>query len=98
MSKCWSRGFTRVGEFHYVHHDCDGTPYGNIGELTERICSAAHTAGIGLTLLPSFYAHSRLRRTAADGGPAAVHHIFRPVRATARMRGPLGLCPNIAGR
>ena len=50
-------GFTRVGEFHYVHHDCDGSPYGNVGELTERICAAAHTAGINLTLLPSFYAH-----------------------------------------
>ncbi len=50
-------GFTRVGEFHYVHHDDDGTPYANPAELTERICSAAQTAGIGLTLLPSFYAH-----------------------------------------
>lgn len=50
-------GFTRVGEFHYVHHDCDGTPYANPGELAERICGAAADTGIRLTLLPSFYAH-----------------------------------------
>ena len=51
-------GFVRVGEFHYVHRDCDGRPYDNPGELAERICGAAAAAGIGLTLLPSFYAHS----------------------------------------
>ena len=51
-------GFTRVGEFHYLHHDRDGTPYGNISEMADRIVSAAKAAGIGLTLLPVFYAHS----------------------------------------
>jgi formiminoglutamate deiminase len=51
------RGFTRVGEFHYLHHDCDGTPYGNLGELAESIAAAAQQTGIGLTLLPVFYAH-----------------------------------------
>ncbi len=51
-------GFTRVGEFHYLHHDIQGTPYGNIGEMAERIAAAAAITGIGLTLLPVFYAHS----------------------------------------
>lgn len=51
-------GFTRIGEFHYLHHDRDGTPYGNISEMADRIVSAASTAGIGLTLLPVLYAHS----------------------------------------
>ncbi|MDP9807979.1 formiminoglutamate deiminase [Rhizobium tibeticum] len=51
-------GFSRVGEFHYLHHDRDGTPYANIAELAERIGAAANTSGIGLTLLPVFYAHS----------------------------------------
>jgi formimidoylglutamate deiminase len=50
-------GFTRVGEFHYLHHDRDGTPYANLGELAARIASAAQDTGIGLTLLPVFYAH-----------------------------------------
>jgi len=51
-------GFTRVGEFHYLHHDRDGAPYANLGELAERIAAAAQDTGIGLTLLPVFYAHS----------------------------------------
>jgi formimidoylglutamate deiminase len=50
-------GFTRVGEFHYLHHDRDGEPYADIGEMAARIAAAAATAGIGLTLLPVFYAH-----------------------------------------
>jgi formimidoylglutamate deiminase len=51
-------GFSRVGEFHYLHHDRDGTPYANIGEMAERIAAAAANTGISLTLLPVFYAHS----------------------------------------
>jgi formimidoylglutamate deiminase len=51
-------GFTRVGEFHYLHHDVDGRPYANPAEMAARIAAAAETTGIGLTLLPVFYAHS----------------------------------------
>jgi formiminoglutamate deiminase len=50
-------GFTHVGEFHYLHHDCDGTPFADPGELAGRIAAAAAGTGIGLTLLPVFYAH-----------------------------------------
>ncbi|NYT32260.1 formimidoylglutamate deiminase [Rhizobium sp. WYCCWR 11128] len=51
-------GFSRVGEFHYLHHDRDGSAYANIAELAERIGAASEETGIGLTLLPVFYAHS----------------------------------------
>jgi formiminoglutamate deiminase len=51
-------GFTQVGEFHYLHHDQDGRHFANPGELAGRIAAAAQTSGIGLTLLPTFYAHS----------------------------------------
>jgi formimidoylglutamate deiminase len=51
-------GFSRVGEFHYLHHDVDGRPYGDIAEMAARIAAAANETGIGLTLLPVFYAHS----------------------------------------
>jgi formimidoylglutamate deiminase len=50
-------GFTRVGEFHYLHHDPAGRRYANPAELAERIAAAASTTGIGLTMLPVFYAH-----------------------------------------
>jgi formiminoglutamate deiminase len=53
-------GFTAVGEFHYLHHDVDGTPYADIGEMAARIAAAAGATGIGLTLLPSFYAYGGL--------------------------------------
>jgi len=52
------QGYTRVGEFHYLHHDRDGGPYANPAEMATRIARAAEITGIGLTLLPSFYAHS----------------------------------------
>jgi formimidoylglutamate deiminase len=52
------QGFTRVGEFHYLHHDHDGSPYADPAEMATRIVQAAEITGIGLTLLPSFYAHS----------------------------------------
>ena len=51
-------GFCRVGEFHYLHHDVTGAPYANRGEMAERIAAAAAKTGIGLSLLPVFYAHS----------------------------------------
>src|SRR5260370_40544126 len=50
-------GFTRVGEFHYLHHDPSGKPYGDPAEMAGRIVAAARETGIGLTLLPVFYAH-----------------------------------------
>lgn len=50
------RGFTAVGEFHYLHHAPDGTAYADPGEMAGRIVAAAGESGIGLTLLPCFYA------------------------------------------
>jgi len=51
-------GFCRVGEFHYLHHDRDGRPFADIAEMAVRVATAAGRTGIGLTLLPVFYAHS----------------------------------------
>ena len=51
-------GFTRVGEFHYVHHDRGGGHFSNPAEMAGGIAAAAEQVGIGLTLLPVFYAHS----------------------------------------
>jgi formimidoylglutamate deiminase len=50
-------GVTRVGEFHYIHQSQDGSAYANPAELADRLIAAARTSGIGLTLLPTFYAH-----------------------------------------
>lgn len=50
-------GFTRVGEFHYLHQDKSGVPFADPGELAGRVAAAAADTGIALTLLPTFYAH-----------------------------------------
>ena len=75
-------GFTRVGEFHYIHHDVSGAPYSNIGELAERIAAAAQASGIGLTLLPVFYAHAGFGGRAPDRGQ---HRFINDVDGFARL-------------
>ena len=51
-------GFTRVGEFHYLHHAADGRAHADPAEMSARVAAAAQASGIGLTLLPVFYAHA----------------------------------------
>ncbi|WP_338750595.1 formimidoylglutamate deiminase [Janibacter alittae] len=47
-------GFTVVGEFHYVHHAPDGSPYDH-DAMREAVVAAAAEAGIRLTLLDTIY-------------------------------------------
>ena len=56
-------GITEVGEFHYLHHQADGTPYANPDELAHRVIAAALRVGIRITLLRVAYA------TSAPGQP-----------------------------
>ncbi|MFZ9348546.1 MAG: formimidoylglutamate deiminase [Arenimonas sp.] len=48
-------GYSHVCEFHYLHHQPDGRPYADPGEMSQAIIRAAEDAGIGLTLLPVLY-------------------------------------------
>lgn len=50
-------GITLVGEFHYVHHSPDGTPYADPNAMGEAVTEAAAAAGIRLTLLDTCYLH-----------------------------------------
>ena len=61
-------GFTAVGEFHYLHHDIDGRPYADLGEMAARIAAAASATGIGLTLLPTLYMHGGFGGAAPNEG------------------------------
>ncbi|PPF39928.1 formimidoylglutamate deiminase [Pseudoclavibacter sp. AY1H1] len=47
-------GWGAVGEFHYVHHQPDGTPYPD-HDMELALARAAETAGIRLTLLDTCY-------------------------------------------
>ena len=58
MSKCWKRASPPSAEFHYLHHEPDGAPYADRGRDGRRASSPRRAkTGIGLTLLPVFYAH-----------------------------------------
>ncbi|MEZ0166514.1 formimidoylglutamate deiminase [Kineococcus sp. LSe6-4] len=56
-------GFTAVGEFHYLHHRRDGTPYEDPNAMALALRDAARTAGIRLVLLDALYL------TSAPGEP-----------------------------
>lgn len=51
-------GYTTVTEFHYLHHDPQGSPYADPAELALRIVCAAQQVGMPLTLLPVLYQNS----------------------------------------
>ncbi len=46
-----------VGEFHYVHHRADGTPYDDPNAIGRALVEAAHDVGVRLTLLDTLYLH-----------------------------------------
>lgn len=48
-------GYTRVTEFHYVHHQPDGRPYQDPLAMRHALSEAAAEAGIRLTLLDTCY-------------------------------------------
>ena len=48
-------GITLVGEFHYVHHRADGTPYADPNAMGAAVIEAARQAGVRLTLLDACY-------------------------------------------
>ncbi len=48
-------GYTQVCEFHYLHHQPDGTPYAQPEAMSLALIEAAREAGIALTLMPVLY-------------------------------------------
>jgi formimidoylglutamate deiminase len=51
-------GYTRVAEFHYLHHQINGENYSPLSTMAKAIFKAAESSGIGLTLLPVLYRFS----------------------------------------
>jgi formimidoylglutamate deiminase len=48
-------GYGAVGEFHYVHHRPDGTPYDEPNAMAIAVAEAATGAGLRIVLLPAAY-------------------------------------------
>jgi formimidoylglutamate deiminase len=62
-------GYGAVGEFHYVHHRPDGTPYEQPNAMALALADAAAAAGLELVLLPAAYhrgGHPRFRDPSVD--------------------------------
>jgi formimidoylglutamate deiminase len=53
-----STGITAVGEFHYIHHQRDGSPYSDPNLLEREVIRAARDAGIRIALLRVAYARA----------------------------------------
>jgi len=57
-------GYTRVAEFHYLHHDINDNTYSNnpvdgkLATMAQAIFKAAQSSGIGLTMLPVLYQYA----------------------------------------
>jgi formimidoylglutamate deiminase len=68
-------GYGAVGEFHYVHHQADGTPYDEPNALALAVAEAATAAGLRIVLLPAAYArggHARFRDATVEAFLARV--------------------------
>jgi formimidoylglutamate deiminase len=61
-------GFTSVCEFHYMHHQNGGAPYGDPSEMSMAVIRAAKRAGIGITLLPVLYERGGYAGKPANAG------------------------------
>jgi formimidoylglutamate deiminase len=55
FSEMVGAGYGVVGEFHYVHHQPDGTPYPEPNEMALAVAEAAAEAGLPIVLLPAAY-------------------------------------------
>src|SRR5215216_3009242 len=51
-------GITAVGEFHYIHHSRDGSPYSDPNLLEREVIRAARNVGIRIALLRVAYARA----------------------------------------
>src|SRR6202012_2178477 len=62
-----SAGYGAVGEFHYVHHQPDGTPYPEPNAMAIALARAARGAGLEITVLPAAYHRGGAGKPPAPG-------------------------------
>jgi len=60
-------GVTLVGEFHYLHRDVEGRPYGDQNLLGQQIIAAAQSVGLRICLLRSAYFRAGFERPPHPG-------------------------------
>jgi formimidoylglutamate deiminase len=88
-------GYASVGEFHYLHHQPNGTPYDDLGELSSRIAAAAELTGIGLTHLPVLYTYGGAGQSPLEAGQARFgNSVDRFNELVARAEGAIAQLPD----
>ena len=93
-------GITTVGEFHYLHHGPDGTPYDDPNAMGRALLEAGEEAGVRVVLLDTCYLAAGIGREpegvqrrfsdgTAEAWAARVEDLHREVasRATHRQEG-----------
>jgi formiminoglutamate deiminase len=96
-------GITCVGEFHYVHHRPNGTPYEDPNAMSAALLDAASDAGIRMTLLDTCYlgagleGDGRLREPSGAQVRFSDHSAARWVERVERMLGRAGANARIGG-
>ena len=92
-------GYVAVGEFHYVHHRPDGTPYAPANAMALATAAAADEAGIDQVMLMTAYERAGAGAPPTPGqrrfcDPTVTAYLER-VDALARDRpGRVGLAPH----
>jgi formiminoglutamate deiminase len=94
-------GVRTVGEFHYVHHQPDGTPYDDRTLLADAVIDAARQAGLRIALLRAAYHRAGPGRDAEAGQrrfcDPRVDDVLRDVESLrARWAGDAGVVIGIA--
>ena len=87
-ARWWRPAYTSVGEFHYLHHRPDGTPYDDPNAMGQALERRRTRPGSGSALLDTCYLSQRLRRSPPEG-------VQRPVQRRGRRRAWAG---DAAGR
>jgi formiminoglutamate deiminase len=63
-------GIDAVGEFHYLHHQPDGTPYDDANAMGVAVIEAAREAGLRICLLDTCYTRAEGVQRRFDDGDA----------------------------
>jgi formimidoylglutamate deiminase len=91
-------GYTTVGEFHYVHHQPDGTPYASPNTMAEAIIEAGREAGIRVVMLMTAYAKGGFGQAPEEGQrrfcDASVETYLERVEALRLSGTPVGVAPH----
>ena len=70
MPRCDWPASTPSGEFHYLHHQSDGTPYDDPNAMGEAIIAAARDVGLRICLLDTCYTNAEGTQVRFDDGDA----------------------------